>query len=221
MSGDYEFPPVALFTTVAVAPWRERSARIDGSLGDWEDSQLMPPLSELAGDDEFARLYMAWNDRGLHLAVDVPKHERVVVNRQHPGAGDSLELFIDTRGARTSHRATQFCYHLIILPTRPGAGRGEPMIWHSRMRRALQRAPEPDFEAIRVASALRDDGYAIELAFPPESLHGYEPASGLRIGMAVIVNDIQRGRQYWGTSRDFPYERDPSAWGLVEHGPRG
>jgi len=34
MSGDWEFPPAALFTTVAVAPWRERSVRIDGSLGE-------------------------------------------------------------------------------------------------------------------------------------------------------------------------------------------
>jgi len=219
MSGDWEFPPAALFTTVAVAPWRERSARVDGSLGDWDESQLMPPLGELAGGEEFARVYLAWNERGLYVAVDVTKDEPVVTNRQNPGAGDAVELLIDTRGGRTSHRATQFCYHLIVLPTRPGSTGGEPMIWQARMRRALQRSPEPDFEAIRLAAALREDGYAVELAFAPESLHGYEPAAGLRIGMAVIVHDIQRGTQYWGSARDFPWDRDPSTWGLVEHGP--
>ncbi len=219
MSEDWEFPPAALFTTVAVAPWRKRSARIDGKLGDWDDGQLMAPLGELAGGEEFARVYLAWNEGGLYVAVDVPRDEPVVTNRQNPRAGDALELLIDTRGGRTSHRATQFCYHLFVLPARPGRSRGDPMIWQARMRRALQRSPEPDFGAIRLAAGLRDDGYAVELAFPPESLHGYEPAEGLRIGMAVVVHDIRRGTQYWGTSRDFPWDRDPSTWGLVEHGP--
>ncbi len=219
MSGqDYEFPPAALFTTIAVCPWRRLSPRVDGKLGDWSDEQLMPRLGELAGGEQFARLSLAWNQHGLYVALDVTKGEPVVVNRQHPGTGDAVELFIDTRAAGTSHRATQFCYHLIILPTTPGAGHGGPMIWQRPIRRALQESPPPDFAAIRLASDLRDDGYAVELALPPDSLHGYEPAEGLRMGMAMVVHDIQRGAQFWGTCRDFPYQRDPSTWGLVEHG---
>jgi len=218
-AGDYEFPPAALFTTVAVAPWRERPVRVDGSLGEWSEHEVMPPLAELAGGEQFARLLLAWNRQGLYVAVDVPKSERIVTNRQNPAAGDAIELFIDTRGGRTGHRATQFCYHLIVLPVPPGSEEGGPIIWQRPLRRALQRSPAPDFDAIRVATGRHEDGYAIELAFAPDSLHGYEPAEGLRIGMVVVVHDIQRGRQVWGSSPDFPYERDPSTWGLVEHGP--
>lgn len=214
---DYEFPPAALFDAVVTCPWRERSVRVDGSLGDWSDDEVMPPLGEVAGGEQYARLLMAWNEHGLYVAVDVPKSEPVVTNRESPGTGDALELFIDTRGAQSSHRATQFCYRLCVLPAPPGSAEGGPVIWQRPIARAMHRSPAPDFDAIRVASGLRDDGYALELAFEPDSLHGYEPAAGLRISLAAVVHDIQRGRQYWGTAADFPYERDPSTWTLVEH----
>lgn len=215
---DYEFPPAALFTTIAVCPWRERSPRVDGKLNDWDATQIMPPLAELSGGAQYAPLLLAWNERGLYLALDVPKDAPVVTNRQNPPAGDALELFVDTRAAGTSHRATQFCYHLIVLPRPPGSARGGPLIWQLPLRRALQKSPPADFDAIRLAADLRTDGYALELAIPPEALHGYEPAPGRRIGLAAIVHNIQRGAQHWGTSPEFPYERDPSTWGLVEHG---
>ena len=218
---DYEFPPAALFTTIAVCPWRERSPRVDGKLGDWDDSQIMPPLGELSGGEQFARVLLAWNDRGLYFAVDVAKNEPVVVNRQTPASADAVELFINTRAASTGHRATQFCYHLIILPRSPGAGRGGPMIWQRPLRRALQKSPPVDFDAIRLATDLRVDGYAIELAMPPDALRSLELTAGARLGMAVVVHDIQRGTECWGTSDDFPYDRDPSTWGLVEFGPIG
>lgn len=216
---EFEFPPAALFSTIAFCPWREQSPRVDGSLGDWSAEHAMPPLGELSGGEQFGTLSLAWNERGLYLAVDVPKHEQVVTNRESPGSGDAVELLIDTRGSRTSHRASQFCYHLFILPTPPGELREEPVIWQRPIRRALQRAPQVDLDAVRLASRFDDDGYAIEAAFEPDALHGYEPAPGLRIGMAAVIHDIQRGRQFWGTSPDFPWQRDPSTWGIVEHAP--
>lgn len=220
MSGrEYEFPPAALFEPIAICPYRERSVRVDGSLGDWSESEILPALGELAGGEQYATLRSAWNEHGLFLAVEVEKQEPIVTNRQTPSAGDAIELFIDTRGARSGHRATQFCYHLVILPTGPGSGGQEPVIWPEPIRRSLQRSPEPHFDAIRIATGLGDDSYAVELAFEPDSLHGYEPAEGLRIGFAAVIHDIQRGRQYWGTAPDFPYERDPSTWSLLEHGP--
>ena len=218
-ASDYEFPPAALFSTVAICPWRERSPRIDGHLGDWSADQLMPGLGELAGGEQYAALSLAWNERGLYLALDVPKQERVVTNRANPGSGDAIELFIDTRGAQASHRASQFCYHLVILPAPPGAAAGEPVIVQLPIRRALQRSQPIDLRAVRAASRFDARGYSVELAFEPDALHGYEPRPGLRIGMAVAVHDIQRGRQLWGASPDSPYERDPSTWGVVEHAP--
>jgi hypothetical protein len=220
-TSDFEFPPAALFSTVALCPWRENSPRVDGSLGDWDEQQVMPALGELSGGDQFAKLSLAWNDRGLYLAVDIPRDEgaQVVTNRESPGSGDAMELLIDTRGSRTSHRANQFCYHLIVLPSPPGEVAEEPVIWQRPIRRALQRSPQVDLDAVRLASGLREDGYAMEIALEPDALHGYDPAPGLRIGLAVVIHDIQHGRQFWGTSPDFPWKRDPTTWGILEHAP--
>jgi len=215
-ASDFEFPPAALFSTVTLCPWREKSPRIDGALGDWSDEQLMPPLGELAGEEQFASLWMAWNERGLYLALSVPKHERIVTNRESPSSGDAFELFIDTRGARTSHRASQFCYHLVVLPAPPGRADGDPVIIQRNIRRALQRSQPVEMASLRAASRFDTDGYAVELAFEPDALHGYEPRPGLRIGLAVAIHDIQLGRQLWGASPDAPYERDPSTWGILE-----
>ena len=221
IGSEFEFPPAALFSTIARCPWREQSPRVDGSLADWLDEQTMPPLGELSGGEQFATISLSWNERGLYIAVDVQKDQaaQVVTNRDNPASGDAIELLLDTRGSRISHRASQFCYHLVILPTPPGEAGDEPMIWQRPIRRALQRSPQIDLNAVRLASRLRDDGYVIEAAFAPEALHGYEPAPGLRIGMAVVVHDIRRGRQFWGTSPDFPWQRDPGTWGIVEHVP--
>ncbi len=216
---EYEFPPAALFSTIAICPWRERSPRVDGSLGDWSEDEMMPPLGELSGAEQYAELSLAWNDRGLYLALEVPKRDRIVTNRQTPSSADSLELFIDTRAARTSHRATQFCYHLWILPIPPGERSGETVIWQEPIRRRMQPSPRPNFGSIRLASGIDDEGYVLELAFEPASLHGLDTSDDWEIAMAAVVHDIQRGRQYWGTSSDVPYERDPSTWGVVRPGP--
>ncbi len=217
---EHEFPPAALFRSIAICPWREHSPELDGVLEEWSERELMPPLAELAGGEQYADLYLAWNGDGLYLALSVPKQERVVINRQSPGTGDALQLFIDTRGAETGHRATQFCHHLVVFPTGAGPEDERPSVVQRPLRRALQRAPEADFDAIGVASSLGSERYVVELGFPPESLHGYEPEEGLRIAMAAVVSDIQRGTQYWGTAPDLPYLWDPSTWGLVEHGRR-
>jgi len=216
-SGD-EFPPAALFASIVVCPWREQSPRIDGSLADWSSEHQTPPLGELSGGEQFATLALAWNERGLYVAFEVPKDQRLVTNRESPASGDAVELFIDTRASRSSHRASQFCYHLIVLPAPPGRATGEPVAWQRPMRRALQRSPQIDFDEVRVASRAGENGYSIEMAFAPEALHGFEAVEGARMGMAAVVHDIQRGRQYWGTSPDFPYERDPSTWAIVELG---
>lgn len=214
-SNEHEFPPAALFSTIVLCPWREASPRVDGSLGDWSEHELMPPLGELAGGACYAELSLAWNERGLYLALEVPKTEPVLTNRANPAAGDALELMLDTRGSQTSHRATQFCYHLWVLPTAPPGLGEEPMVFHQPLRRALHRSPEPDLSAIRVASKLGDDGYSLELALETDSLHGLEPMENGRVALAAVIHDIQRGRQYWGTSPDVPWERDPSTWGLL------
>jgi len=212
----HEFSPISLFKPIASCRYRPRRPTVDGKLREWRDEHRLAALSELAGEEDFAQYYLGWNGRGLYLALDVPKQAQVVVNRQNPPAGDALEVFVDTRATQTSHRATRFCHHFVMLPAGGGRNRKEAIVRQIPIRRALQRAPLADPEDMAVASELREDGYSLELALRTEALHGYEPEEGGRMALALVLHDIQRGRRFWGTAEDFPYARDPSTWSLIE-----
>jgi len=212
----YEFSPLALLKPIVRCLYRARKPTIDGSLRDWREEHRLPPLGELAGEPDFAQYYLAWNGGGLYLALEVPKQARVVVNRRNPAAADALEIFLDTRATQTSHRATQFCYHFVVLPAGGGSDRTQAEVRQVPIRRALQRARLADPGDLEVASELRQDGYSLELALRSEALHGYEPEPGARMALAFILHDIQRGRRFWGTAPEFPHARDPSTWSLIE-----
>ena len=212
----YEFPPAVLFATIVRCRQREQPPRVDGRLDDWGDEHLLPPLQELADSNDYARLWMAWNRRGLYLALQAPREKRLVGNRQNPGSADALELFIDTRAGQTGHRATQFCHHFWVLPVGGGADRSRPLIWQEHIRRALRRAPLADPADLMVAAHHDGESYGLEVALAADALSGFEPEPGRLIAVAMIVHDVHRGWQSWGTSWEFPYETDPSTWGLVE-----
>ena len=212
----YEFPPAVLFPTIVRVAYSERTPRVDGSLGEWSEEHLLPPLHELAGGEGFARLWMAWNEAGIYLALRVPSERPVAVNRQHPAAGDCLELFVNTRAGQTGHRATQFCYHFWALPAGGGADRDEAIIWQAGLPRALRRAAPVDADELRIAAGEDDDGWAMELGLPADSLLGLEPQIGAHLGVAMVIRAPEHGLHYWGTARDLPHLRDPSTWGTIE-----
>ncbi len=212
---DYEFPPAALFKTISHCRRCEQTPRIDGHLGEWSSAFALPPLHELGGGRGYANLSMGWDERGLYVAAEVPRVEPVVVNRQNPAAGDALELFIDTRAGQTGHRATQFCYHLWALPG-GGAGRRNAVIWQTPIRRAMRRSAPLAAGDMRVSAQQDAESYGLEVALDADALLGLEARPGARIAVAIVMHDVHNGRQFWGTTRDFPYERDPSTWGMVE-----
>jgi len=212
----WEFPPATLFRTISRCRRLATAPRIDGRLDEWSNECALPPVHELAGGADYARLLMGWREDGLYLAAEIPKTKPVVVNRSNPAAADALEIFIDTRAAQTGHRATQFCYHFRALPAGGGPERTRAIIQQTPIRRALRRSPVAPESAMRISSAQGVESYAVELALSGDALHGLELRAGTRIAVAIIVHDLEHGRQYWGVARDFPYERDPSTWGLVE-----
>ena len=59
-------------------------------------------------------------------------------------------------------------------------------------------------------------GYRLELFFPAEVLHGFDPETNRRLGFAYAVNDPDRGEQFLGVGREFPVGEDPSLWSVLE-----
>src|SRR5215470_6858980 len=64
----------------------------------------------------FADVRLAWNETGLCLQVEVRgKDQPSRGDADRPRGSDGLTLWIDTRDARTSHRASRYCHQFHFL----------------------------------------------------------------------------------------------------------
>src|SRR5208337_1543327 len=69
----------------------------------------------------FADVRLAWNELGLALQVEVTGKERLPQgDAGRPRGSDGVTLWIDTRDARSSHRASRYCHQFHFLPTGGG-----------------------------------------------------------------------------------------------------
>ena len=215
-----ELPARAFFNyCVPLAP-RPQNLRLDGRLGEWDECTRLPDLGALEGRDGFAQVHLAWDRKGLYLALGVPGKTNVTSHRQQPQSADAFMIWIDTRDVRDVHRATRFCHHFVALPRGGGPDRQSATAWQQPIRRAREEAPLCDPKKIRIASHITSAGYQLELALPAAVLNGYNPDQCARLGFTYLVCDHEHGWQTWATPGGHPYQFDPSTWAAVELGGR-
>ena len=209
-----DFPSRLLFQTIAPCPRCEQIC-IDGDPSDWADVPALPALPELDGQTPFATVQVAYGEAGLFLGLRVPKQAQIAVNRQRPSNGDSLQVWVDTRGVSGGHRATRFCTHFVLLPAGGGANRREPTGLQRPIRRALDQPPMCDPEDISIAVDVGPDSYFLEALLPTHIVIGFEPEAGSIIGFQYLVTDLMQGRQTYAVGDEFPYSWDPGTWGQL------
>jgi hypothetical protein len=99
-------------------------------------------LTGLDGRHNFADIRLAWNELGLGLQVEVRgKQQPLVGDSEKLRHSDQVVLWIDTRDARTSHRASRYCMQFHFLPTGGGPQKDEPAFIQGKINRALQPRP--------------------------------------------------------------------------------
>jgi hypothetical protein len=190
------------------------------------DSELLIDLPEAArlnnfadldGQANFADVRLAWNDFGLAVEALVGgKDQPPAGDAARPWSSDGLILWIDTRDARGSHRASRYCHQFHFLPAGGGEDRDEPAIVPMKINRALQDAPlaspgDIPFRAVKTAG-----GYRLEGFLPAAVLNGFDPAEHPRLGVYYVVRDRELGDQFLGVNGDFPFADDPSLWAVLE-----
>jgi hypothetical protein len=177
-------------------------------------------LDNFAGMDDqrnFADFRLAWNEFGLGVQVRVTgKDQPPQGDASRLRGSDGLSLWIDTRDARTGHRATRYCHQFHFLPTGGGPDQDEPVFAQSKINRALQDAPMTAAKAVPFRSAFTKGGYQIEAFLPAAVLHGYDPDQNPRLGFYYAVRDSELGEQVLGVGSEFPYWEDPSLWSVLE-----
>ena len=165
----------------------------------------------------FADVRLAWNELGIGLQVEVRGKEQLPQgDESRPRGSDGVTLWIDTRDARASHRASRYCHQFHFLPAGGGADRDEPAWLQTKIHRALQDAPLASGTAAPFRCEQKRSGYRLEAFLPATVLNGFDPQQNPRLGFYYAVHDSQLGEQVLSVGADFPYSEDPSLWSVLE-----
>ncbi|MCA9144794.1 MAG: hypothetical protein H6823_12705 [Planctomycetaceae bacterium] len=190
--------------------WSERSIKLT-------DKYIVPTFSELEGKKPFADLRAAWNAEGLLFVVQVNgKQQSPWCRPTRMEDSDGLQIWIDTRDAHNVHRANRFCHRFQFLPTGGGHRLDEPIAALFPINRAKESPKPVEAELFRVRSAVRPDGYTLEVMIPAAALTGFNPTDNPRLGFTYAVVDRELGWQTFTVGPEFPFVEDPSLWGTLE-----
>lgn len=172
----------------------------------------MPDTSPLTGEEHFAKVYMGWEEAGLHFKVDVDSPFEDVFYPEVT-RGDSVELFIDTRDVKTSSFNTKFCHHFFFLPQEiQGLKAGE--LTHFRTEDAHERCNPLD---LHLTSEINTKGYHLQIFIPSHCLHGYDPVSFDRLGFNYRINRLGKPKQHFSAVTDeYAIENQPALWGSIK-----
>jgi hypothetical protein len=166
---------------------------------------------------DFADVRVAWNSGGLAVQVEVRgKEQPLVADAARPRLSDGLSLWIDTRGDRTSHRASRFCHQFHFLPAGGGPDRDEPAFVQAKIHRAQQDAPIAPAGAVPFRGRSRASGYRLAAYLPAAVLTGFDPEQNPKLGIFYCVRDAELGEQTLGAGADLPYAEDPTLWTVLE-----
>jgi hypothetical protein len=189
----------------------------DDSLLDLPETCRLDNFAALDERRNFADVRLAWNEGGLGLQVEVKGKDKPPagdVNR--PRVSDGVTLWIDTRDARTSHRASRYCHQFHFLPAGGGTEREEPAFVQTKINRALQDAPHSPASTVPFRCERTGTGYRLEAFLPAAALHGFDPEQNPRLGVCYLVHDNELGDQVLTVGTDFPIAEDPTLWSVLE-----
>ena len=134
----------------------------------------------------------------------------------HPRQSDGVTLWIDTRDARSSHRATRYCHQFHLLPTGGGPEHDDSVLLQTKIHRASQDAPNNLDSGVPFHAVRRATGYRVEAFLTAAMLCGFDPEQNPRLGIYYAVHDAELGDQVLSVGSDFPYWEDPSLWSVLE-----
>src|SRR5437870_1390381 len=177
----------------------------DDDLLDLPESYRLENFASMDARPAYADIRLAWNEGGLGLQVEVTGKDQLPQGDIHrPRASDGLTLWLDTRDARASHRASRYCHQLHFLAAGGGADRDEPLFAQTKINRAVQDAAAVSEAVVLLARRRAPGGYRLEAFVAAEALTGFDPEQHPRLGVFYAVRDHELGEQLLGAGPEFP-----------------
>lgn len=172
----------------------------------------LPSTSELLEEEEFAKVFFAWNEEKilLHFEVDEEMKKTVFPNFR---SGDSIELFFDTRDLKSRKAVSQFCHHFVFFPEEINGFLGQE-ITRFRSEGSHELCQPKD---LKVEADVQPDHYRMTITIPKYCLHGFEPTSFDRLGFTYRINRSDGLPQHFTVSSDeFAIEHHPDLWSSIK-----
>lgn len=207
-----EFPPLTP-SSFFESTFEAKSIKPDKWKSEIEkETYLLPDTGWLLGEEHAHAMHLAWSEEGLYVFADIkgafedPLYPRI-------SDGDSLELFIDTRGLKSSSFTNKFSHHFFFLPQAvEGITRGE--ITHFRTEDAH---PLIDAEILKLETKVTAKGAKLKIHLPKEALHGFDSDQSQKILFSYRINHFNQPEEHFSVPSDqFPLERDPSLWTTIK-----
>lgn len=147
-------------------------------------SYLLPDSVSLGGlDAPSHEFFMGWGHEGLFFEINITVPS-LAVSYPNIEAGNSIELFIDTRNVKTARSSHRFCHHFFFLPEPvDGIQKGEITRFRTEDRHPICRP-----EDLHLAIDKMKKGYKAVIHLPNDCLHGYNPEDSSTIGFCYRVN---------------------------------
>jgi len=184
-----------------------------GSVDKWPEAARLPALCRLDGEAPFAGVWTGWNADGLFIGVRVRgKSEPLSCEPDQFWRGDNVRVMTDMRDTRNVRRATRFCRHFFFLPAGGGKAGRQAVGGGAKIHRATEDGPVAKPEQLIVASKLARDGYDLTAQITAGALNGFDPAEHPRIGLLVMVEDLELGQQSLTVGDELNWHIDPSTW---------
>lgn len=174
-------------------------------------------FAAMEGLHNFAELGLAWNELGIGVQLEVHgKDQPVQGDAARPRSSDGLTLWLDSRDARTAHRASRYCHAFHFLPTGGGSDRDEPVVVQEKINRATEDARLCEGSQVPFHCEWIKRGYRLEAFLPAGVLNGFDPEQNPRLGLFYACRDAERGLQLLTAGEELPYWEDPSLWSVLE-----
>ncbi len=195
---------------------RAEPPKIDGNLRDWSAEEMLPDLMGVEDETQFANLFASWDDSGLYFGFEISRKTTYKIKPKEPKKGDCLELWIDTRDLKDSHRANRYCHRFYFLPGGRGSDGKKPIGRQTHIDGAREQSPPCPEDAIEIGLRRLKRSCQMEIKIPAAGLNGFQPREFRRIGFNYILHDTEKGRQSWTCNGDEDRSNDPSTWGTLE-----
>lgn len=178
---------------------------------------ILPDLGPLDSARSFGQLRLAWNERGVAVALEVRgKKHRPQCDTTAPETADGLQVWIDTRATQNIHRASRFCHHFCLLPRGKEGHENQATAIQLPIARAKEPTPLCKPDDIPISATVSKDGYLLEAWLPAHVLNGYDPEAQPRLGFYYYLRDSELGEQFLTVNSEFPFAFDPSVWSVLE-----